>query len=441
MPEELVPYITNMINIMFKTVEVATCVKEGILTPVHKNGTDKVYPENYRGITVTTVLSTLLESILKDLIEPKLLETQRRLQRSFTTNISSLNAVFIVSEASQVYKELTNHRVLLTLDAQKAFDKVHNEILFNKIYHDAITGNVWLLMVNLYRDVTVKVKWNNSTSESFRQELGVRQGANIFTELYKRYNNTLMQALKRSNLGANIGNINVVAPILAGNEQELQSILDIVHNLTSNDLTRINPSKSELVPLTKVKNNFSVYLGDNNIENKDETKHLGLIRTVNNKVNIDDILKIVRCTVYALLGPGLHARHGMPPTVSIRLWKTYVLPRSLYGIEILNFTKGDIEKFEKLQLQVCRQIQGLPNRTANISTYSLLGIEPIEATVDKLLLTFFGGVAQDKLCIEYKIIERQLPMAKNNTNSFVNRLQNYRIPNNITKGKSKLISI
>jgi hypothetical protein len=446
MLEELVPYITNMINLMFKTVEVATCVKEGILTPVHKNGTDKLYPENYRGIIVTTVLFTLLESNLKDLIEPKLLETQRRLQRSFTTNITSLNAAFIVSEASQVYKELTNDRVLLTSDAQKAFDKLHNEILFNKIYHDAITGNAWLLMRNLYRDV--KVKWNNSTSESFRQELGVRQGANISTELYKRYNNTLLQALKRSNLGANIGNINVVAPtcanniaILAGNEQELQSILDIVHNLARNDLTQINPSKSELVPLTKVKNNFSVYLGDNNIENKDETKHLGLIRTVNNKVNIDDILKIARRTVYALIGPGLHARHGMSPTVSIRLWKTYVLPRSLCGIEILNYTKGDIEKFEKFQLQVCRQIQGLPNRTANISTYSLLGIEPIEATVDKLLLTFFSGVAQDKLCIEYKIIERQLPMAKNNTNSFVNRLQNYRTPKNLTKGKSKLISI
>lgn len=224
-------------------------------------------------------------------------------------------------------------------------------------------------------------------------------------------------------MGANIGNINVVAPtcandiaILAGNEQELQSILDIVHNLASNDLTQINPSKFELVPLTKERNNFSVYLGDNNIENKDETKHLGLIRTVNNRVNIDDMLKIARRTVYALLGPGLHARQGMSPIVSIKLWKTYVLPRSLDGIEILNYTKGDIEN---LQLQVCRQILGLPNRTPNIATYSLLGIEPIEATVEKLLLTFFGGVAEDKLCIEYKIIERQWLMAKNNTNLFV----------------------
>jgi hypothetical protein len=67
-------------------------------------------------------------------------------------------------------------------------------------------------------------------------------------------------------LGANIGNINAVAPtcandiaILAGNEQEFQSILDIVHNLASNDLTQINPSTSELVPLTKVKKFFEFF--------------------------------------------------------------------------------------------------------------------------------------------------------------------------------------
>ena len=121
---------------MFKTVDVPTSVKGGILTSVHKNGKDKLYPENYRGITVTNVLSTLLEGILKDLIEPKFLETQSRLQRGFTTNTSSLNSPFIVSEASQAYKELSNDLVLLTLDAQKAFDKVHHEILFNKIYHE-----------------------------------------------------------------------------------------------------------------------------------------------------------------------------------------------------------------------------------------------------------------------------------------------------------------
>jgi hypothetical protein len=60
----------------------------------------------------------------------------------------------------------------VTLDAQKAFDRVHHEILFNKIYHDGIQGDLWLLIQNMYREVTVKVKWNNSLSEQFTQELG-----------------------------------------------------------------------------------------------------------------------------------------------------------------------------------------------------------------------------------------------------------------------------
>ena len=52
---------------------------------------------------------------------------------------------------------------LITLDAQKAFDKLNHEILFNKIYHDGITCDLWILLRNMYRDMSVQVKWNNKT--------------------------------------------------------------------------------------------------------------------------------------------------------------------------------------------------------------------------------------------------------------------------------------
>ena len=84
-----------------------------------------------------------------------------------------------------------------------------------------------------------------------------------------------------------------------------------------------------------------------------------------------------------MLGPGLHALKGTTPLVVVKLWKTYALPRSFYGIETLKFSKSDIQKLERLQLKICRQIQGLPDRTANATTYALLGIETVEAAVDK----------------------------------------------------------
>jgi hypothetical protein len=53
-----------------------------------------------------------------------------------------------------------------------------------------------------------------------------------------------------------------------------------------------------------------------------------------------------------------------------------VIPRILYGVEVLNHTLTDIKKLERLQVQICKQIQGLPERTANLAAYSLLGVEP-----------------------------------------------------------------
>jgi hypothetical protein len=55
-----------------------------------------------------------------------------------------------------------------------------------------------------------------------------------------------------------------------------------------------------------------------------------------------------------------------------------VIPRILYGVEVLNHTLTDIKKLERLQVQICKQIQGLPERTANLAAYSLLGVEPKE---------------------------------------------------------------
>jgi hypothetical protein len=48
----------------------------------------------------------------------------------------------------------------------------------------------------------------------------------------------------------------------------------------------------------------------------------------------------------------------------------------LYGVEVLNHTHTDIKKLERLQVQVqiCKQIQGLPERTANLAEHVTQGL-------------------------------------------------------------------
>ena len=74
------------------------------------------------------------------------------------------------------------------------------------------------------------------------------------------------------------------------------------------------------------------------LENVQRYKHLGIIRECNSKKNneilIEERMKTARCTVYALMGAGMHGLNGVNPEVSISMWQTYVRPRLMYGLEV-----------------------------------------------------------------------------------------------------------
>ena len=74
--------------------------------------------------------------------------------------------------------------------------------------------------------------------------------------------------------------------------------------------------------------------GGKEISRVNNLKHLGITRTTNGKVNLEERLKTGRQTIYALLGSGLHDRVGMSPIVLQKIWKTYAVPRYIYGLEV-----------------------------------------------------------------------------------------------------------
>jgi hypothetical protein len=101
----------------------------------------------------------------------------------------------------------------------------------------------------MYKNLNVKIKWNNGISENVEVKQGIRQGAKLSTVLYKRYNNNILNALDRSNMGAEIGNIRVVAPtcaddiaLLVSTQSAAQALLDIVSDITSTWLKSIQVS-------------------------------------------------------------------------------------------------------------------------------------------------------------------------------------------------------
>jgi hypothetical protein len=169
------------------------------------------------------------------------------LQRGFTEHASSKFTACIASETILIiYKKFNQDLEFLAVDAEKAFDTVNHDIMLNKLYHDGITGDMWLLLRNIYDGLILKVKWGDQTTESIDIKQGIRQGEKLSTLLYKRYNNTILDSIT-------IGNITVSAPACAddiallGESKDIQAMLNLLEYNTKRDLVKLNPEITEII--------------------------------------------------------------------------------------------------------------------------------------------------------------------------------------------------
>ncbi|CAG2210120.1 unnamed protein product [Mytilus edulis] len=209
-------------------------------------------------------------------------------------------------------------------------------------------------------------------------------GGTELTE-FLAYNKNILDTLESTNIGIKIGTNYVGCPtcaddimLCAGSEHDASTQLRIIENCTKNDRVKINSKKTEILMINKKNKDINLQLFNEKIDEKQNIKHLGIERQEKNNPNVENRISVARATMYSLLGAGLHGINGINPLLSYKLWRTYVIPRMLYGIEILNITKTDIQKLEAFQKKTFKQILSLPQRTADAAIYILLGAESIE---------------------------------------------------------------
>ncbi|CAC5355245.1 unnamed protein product [Mytilus coruscus] len=193
-------------------------------------------------------------------------------------------------------------------------------------------------------------------------------------------------------------------------------MLDIIGRYTDQHQYNIHSTKTKIVPTNA-------------------TIHLGLQRTNKreNEINIDDRIKLARRAKYSLMSSGLHGTNGVDPITGYNIYKTYILPRLLYGLEILPLTKGQIEILEKFHKNTLRHIQSRSQRTATSAIYLLLGAIPVEGELHKRQLSMLYSLLSAKNQTIQDLLQRQSSINFDNPKSFffcsMETLQIYNLPN------------
>ena len=430
--DQLTPCLAALFNSIITCSYVPPAFKKGMVIPVPKKGKDARVTDNYRGITITSIIGKVLEHVVQRRLRAQVDQEQSKLQRGFTEGASSANAALLVSEIISEAEDAKKELFVASLDARKAFDVVYQNAMLHKLYYYGLHSSLWRLLFELYQDASSQVKWDGTLSRAFNLSQGVRQGSVVSTDCYKIFINGLLKTLESSRIGTKIGDIYVGAPtcaddvlLAAESMTDLQFMLQVAANYASEHRYIIHPEKSTVMiynsqtPLKVWQESKPFKLGNDPLNVSTECTHLGLLRstTKNQAQLIDARMQLARRTTYSLMGAGLHGNNGVHPLLSAKMLSTFVIPRYIHGLETTIIRQSDLSKLDKYHKGVLKKIQHLPDRTADEAVFLLLGQLPIVGVISKRRLTMFGAIARG-CSIEKEVAQRQLAVKDHKSSSW-----------------------
>ena len=149
-------------------------------------------------------------------------------------------------------------------------------------------------------------------------------------------------------------------------------------------------------------------------------------------INIEERLSLARRTQYALINTGVHGSNGLNPRISYKIYQCYVMPRLLYGLEVLPFTQSQINLLSKFHLDNLKRFQTLPTRVATCVMYLLLGALPLEAELHKSQLSLLYNILVSDNETVKELADRQKAVNLDNKLSYFSKVQDildqYQLP-------------
>ena len=172
-------------------------------TPLPKFKGYKKYADanDYRGITVCTIFSKILEYCILDHVS--FLHTSDR-QFGFKKGVSCTHSIHMVRKVINYFVKNKSTVNVGVFDLRKAFDKVNIYALLKVLLIRKVNFSIVNMLENWFLKSKSIIKWNNALSNVVLLESGVRQGGILSPLLFTVYVDSILHSLSMSNLGCYI---------------------------------------------------------------------------------------------------------------------------------------------------------------------------------------------------------------------------------------------
>lgn len=385
--EQLLHPLTLVFNFMFEYGEFPKIWCEGIINPTHKKGSQNV-ADNFRKITVMSVLGKVFESIMNDRLKFRniSLDLNDDCQFGFKNNCRTTDNIFILNSLIEKQNFKKKPLYVCFVDFTKAFDYVHRGALYYKLIKRGVNGKLLKIICSMYDNAKCRVKWKGDLGKEFDSKFGVLQGGMASPFLFSEFLTDLKDYLHK-NYGTVLGNriINYLLfaddlIICSENANDLQKLIDGLFEFCKKWHLIVSMTKTKIVVFNKKQVTDEFTYNGENIEIVSQYKYVGTIFSSDKKDhfshNSEHLADKAQKALFAMNYHILKNVKYITPSLAIKMFDVHIMPILQYGAEIWAKCKP-IDCMEKMYLKYLKYHFKVKRSTCTAALYSETGTFPL----------------------------------------------------------------
>jgi ribonuclease P/MRP protein subunit RPP40 len=332
--------------------------KDAGVTPLFKKG-NKSEAQNYRPVSMTSLICKIMESILKDAILSHLNKFSliRGSQHGFTRGRSCLTNLLEFLEEITFQLDEGKPVDLIYLDFAKAFDKVPYQRLFKKLTAHGIGGEILKWIQGWLMGRRQKVSINKTYSDWKDVLSGVPQGSVLGPLLFLIYINDLDVDVL-SKLSKFADDTKLGKGVSSERDVEiLREDLNKIFQWSVDWQMSFNTDKCSVIHMGKNNKEAQYKMGGNEIKKSKKERDLGVIMDCTGKSSEQCVMAVKKAN--SVLGMIKRNIKFKSKEVIVRLYKSLVRPRLEFCVQAWSpHLRKDIDMLERVQRRATKLIEG-----------------------------------------------------------------------------------
>jgi hypothetical protein len=422
---KLMESIRKLMNLIYKYKIFPETFNQSKIKPILKDfGKSSKDLNNIRPITISNSLAQLFERLILNKNYNNLTTSDN--QFGFKRNSSCKLALFCIRETIINYMEKNSTCYMISLDAEKAFDKLWRPGIYFKLMN-RVNKQDWLILKHYYEKSEACIENNEIISNLFKVKNGVKQGGILSPFLFNIFIDDLIKSCLEQNLGGKIFDINTSVisfcddlNLLSTTIKQAQELLDICSEYGVKWKLKFNPNKSKVIEFGKrIFKSLNLQINKMKIDRVSEMKILGY--WFNESMNNNDYLVrnfvAVRKAFFGLNMFGMKP-NGLNPFLQAFLYNTFCLSKTTYSIELMNINKKTINMLNVMQNGLIRYMLKLHKSCQMSNILKSLKILNINHLICKYKINFVRQLDKHSLCKQIYAKISNISMNKK-SNSFM----------------------